>query len=366
MEKIKKKICWITPDYYLCVDPFIIPHLIDEFDIEWIIINSYHTKRNAEGILSEKIKPVEYNLKYRGKDPRIIFQYIKFLIKIRKLNVDLIYNSFHGFPFFFPLFLYFIKGNVLWAVHNVRTPKGGSNDRWMDVYQKQIYSRLNNFHVFSKYQLRLIKEIAPHKNHYYAPLTLEDYGTSNVLPPDNLIRFLFFGYIRDYKRLDLLIQSFRELRNSGFDKIELLIAGKCENWDYYDSLIAGESGITKRIDIIPNNELPDLISSCHYMVLPYKDGAQSAVLTLAYQYNKPVIVSDIESFRQFVTDGSSGYVFKSEDQEDLSRVLKKAIIEHPDNYDKLRSNIKILVEQDYALDKIVGRYRNFLNDCIGN
>src|SRR5680860_517504 len=98
MEKIKKKICWITPDYYLCVDPFIIPHLVDEFDIEWTIINSINTKRNADGIISDLIKPEVYNLTYRAKDPRIIFQYIHFLFKLRKFNFDLMYISFHGFP----------------------------------------------------------------------------------------------------------------------------------------------------------------------------------------------------------------------------------------------------------------------------
>lgn len=365
MEKTKKKICWITPDYYLCVDPFIIPHLIDEFDIEWIIINSFRTKRNADGIISDLIRPKEYNLKFRAKDPRIIFQYLDFLMNIRKSNFDLMYISFHGFPYFFPLFLLFFNPNkVLWAVHNVRTPKGGSNERWMDVYQRLIYKRILNFHVFSKYQLGIIEKIVPQKNHYYAPLPLEDYGISKVEPPDNIIRFLFFGYIREYKRLDLLIQSFRVLRESGINNIELLIAGKCENWKYYDSLIANDIGITKRIEIVPNKDLPDLISSCHYMVLPYKDGAQSAVLTLAYQYNRPVIVSDIESFKQFVSDGSTGFVFKAESQEDLTNTMKKVVMEHDSIYQKLKDNIKILVEKEYSIDIIVNRYRDFLNECM--
>jgi glycosyltransferase involved in cell wall biosynthesis len=365
MEKVKKKICWITPDYYLCVDPFIIPYLTDEFDIDWTIINSLNTKRNAEGIISSLIIPKEFNLKYRGKDPRIIFQYINFLFKIRKSEYDLMYISFHGFPYFFPLFLLFINpGKVLWAVHNVRTPKGGSNEKWMDVYQKFIYKRINNFQVFSKYQLSIIEKIIPGKKHYYAPLTLEDYGISKVVPPDNIVRFLFFGYIREYKRLDLLIKSFRELYESGVTNIELLIAGKCEKWEYYDSLIANNEGITKRIDIIPNKDLPDLISSCHYMVLPYKDGAQSAVLTLAYQYNKPVIVSNIESFKQFVIDGTTGFVFKAESQEELTKVMKRVVYEHDSIYPDLKNNVKVFVEKEYAIEKIVDRYRDFLNECM--
>ena len=366
MRKNKIRILWITPDYFLCVDPYIVPHLTDEFDIEWILINSNNTKRKTDGLVSGTFKPKEFNLKFRQRDPRIIFQYIKFLAEIRKLKFDLIYISFHGFPFFFPLFLKFINPDkIIYGAHNVRTPKGASNERWMDIYQNYFYKRINKFHVFSKYQLSVIKEIVPEKNHYYAPLALEDYGVSKVNPPNNVIRFLFFGYIRAYKRLDLLIHSFRELRALGFNNIELFIAGNCENWEYYEAIIGKESGITTRIEIIPNEDIPDLVSSCHYMVLPYKDGAQSAVLTLAYQYNKPVIVSDIESFRQFVIDGSTGFVFKNESQESLTNIMKKVINEHDVNYQKLKNNIKLYVEKELATDKIITMYKDFLNDCMG-
>jgi glycosyltransferase involved in cell wall biosynthesis len=365
MKKIKSKICWITPDYFLCVDPFIVPHLINEFEIEWILINARNTKRKADGLVSDTIKPKEYNLKFRQKDPRIIWQYIKFLRQIRKSNFDLIYISYHGFPFFFPVFLKFINPNkVIWGIHNVNTPKGASNERWMDKYQNYVCKRIKHFHVFSKYQLGIIKEMLPGKNHYYAPLTLEDYGPSKVIPPDNVIRFLFFGYIKEYKRLDLLIKSFQELRNSGCRNIELFIAGNCENWEYYQSIITEESGIKTRIEVIPNKDIPDLVSSCHYMVLPYKDGAQSAVLTLAYQYNKPVIVSDIEAFKQFVINGSTGFTFKNESQESLTETMHAVVQKHKENYETLKENIHVFIEKEFAIDKIVNKYRYFLHKSI--
>jgi glycosyltransferase involved in cell wall biosynthesis len=365
MGKAKKKICWITPDYFLIVDASKVPHLINEFDIEWILINTFNTKRKTDGLIFDSFKPKEYNLKYRQRDPRIIWQYIKFLTKIRKLNVDLIYISFHGFPFFFPLFLKFINPKkVIWGVHNVSTPKGASNEKWMDIYQNYIFRRIKNFHVFSKYQLSVIKKKVPNKNYYYVPLTLEDYGSSKVTPPTNLIRFLFFGYIKEYKGLDLLIHSFRELQNSQFSNVELLIAGNCNNWGFYESIIGKGSGIIRRIENIPNKDIPDLVSSCHYMVLPYKDGAQSGVLNLAYQYNKPVIVSDIESFKQFVINGYTGFFFKTESQESLSNIMKKVVSEHDDNYQQLKNNIKTFVEEEFAIDKILIGYKNFLNDCM--
>lgn len=364
-EENRKKICWITPDYFLIVDANRVPYLIDEFEIEWILINSKNSKRKSDGLLSHPFKPKELNLKYRQKDPRIIWQYIKFLNSIQKLDSDLIYIAFHGFPFFFPLFLKLLNPNkVIWGVHNVSTPVGASNARWMGLYQNYIFKRIKNFHVFSRYQLEVINKKVPNKNHYYTPLPLENYGISTVLPPTDVIRFLFFGYIKEYKRLDLLINSFLELKISGIKNIELYIAGSCDNWDYYKSLITDNTGIKARIGMIPNKDIPDLVSSCHYMVLPYKDGAQSGVLNLAYQYNIPAIVSDIESFKQFIIDGETGYIFKNESQESLTNTMKKIIFEHDKKYIKLKQNIKLFVEEEYAEDKVLALYRNFLNECM--
>jgi glycosyltransferase involved in cell wall biosynthesis len=351
--KAKKKIYWITPDYFLCADAFIVPHLSKEYEIEWILINTLNTKRKSDGLLFGSFKPKEYNLKYRQKDPRIILQYFKLLKKIRQSESDLIYISFHGLPYFFPIFFLLINpNNVIYGAHNVSTPKGASNERLMRIYHAYVFKRIRYFHVFSNYQLNIIRQLLPGKKHYYAPLALENYGESDVTPSNKIIRFLFFGYIREYKRLDLLINSFLDLRKSGLHNIELYIAGNCDNWQYYKSLITNNEGINVRIEIIPNEDIPDLVSSCHYMVLPYQDGAQSAVLTLAYQYNKPVIASYIDSFKQFVVEGSTGFFFKSQSQESLTSVMKNVILNHDTIYERLKINISVFVKKEFSINEI--------------
>ena len=365
ITKVKKTLCWITPDYFLCADAFIVPKLSNDYEIEWILINTRNTERKSDGLLLNSFKPKEYNLKYRQKDPRVILQYLKLLIDIRKLDTDLIYISFHGLPYFFPLFFLLINTNkVIYGAHNVSTPKGASNEHLMRIYHRYVFKRIKHFQVFSKFQLSVIRKLLPKKNHYYAPLALEDYGASDISPPNDVIRFLFFGYIREYKRLDLLINSFQDLYHSGIKHIELYIAGNCDNWEYYQSMITINDRIKTRIEIIPNKDIPDLISSCHYMVLPYKDGAQSAVLTLAYQYNKPVIASDIDSFKQFIVDGSTGFFFKNESQESLTSVMRDVILKHETNYETLKANIRTFIKKEFSIDCILARYRDFLDECI--
>ena len=161
-----------------------------------------------------------------------------------------------------------------------------------------------------------------------------------------------------------MLDAFQQLVDMGYNDIELLVAGNCENWDEYKSLIRHHAHIKCRVEVIPNNDIPDLVSSCHYMVLPYQDGAQSAVLTLAYQYNKPVIVSEINSFKQFVKENETGYYFTSESVDSLRDVLKYSIDHFDSDYTRLTSNIPSLVEQEFALDSITEKYKSFLEQSV--
>ena len=129
-------------------------------------------------------------------------------------------------------------------------------------------------------------------------------------------------------------------------------------------MITGSDGIETRIEVIPNRDIPDLLSSCHYVVLPYKDGAQSAVLNLAYQYNKPVIASDIEAFKDLIVEGSTGFLFKSGSTDSLTAVMKAVILQHNNKYHTLQRRIKEYVIKELSTDQILVKYRQFLEECL--
>lgn len=361
----RKKICWITPDYFLMVDAHIVPALARYYEIKWIIIDTPNSQRTSDGLLPGTIQPVEYSLRYRQRDPRIIFQYLQILFLIRRERYDLLYTSFEGLPYFFPLLSALVKlTKVIYAVHNVHTPKGAVHERSMRLYQRYAFRVMKRFHVFSRYQLRTISELLPHKRHYYVPFPPDDYGPSAVSPSHDKIRFLFFGYIRRYKRLDLLLTSFKALYKQGFCNIELLIAGSCDDWEYYEPLLDAHTPIHTRIGIVPNKDIPDLVSSCHYVVLPYQDGAQSAVLPLAYRYGKPVIVSDIEAFKEAVVEGSTGFFFDSCSHERLTAVMRAVILLHHSSYGKLVQNVRDFVIKEYSTEDIIARYKAFLDETL--
>jgi glycosyltransferase involved in cell wall biosynthesis len=365
MHNTRHRICWITPDYFLNVDAKILPRLIAEYSIDWILIRTCDSQRTSDGLLPDGIKPQEYRLTYRQRDPRVILQYAALLSSIRKGGYDLVYTSFHGLPYFLPLLRQMIDPDrFIYAVHNVETPRGASNERLMRLYHHYAFRVFKRFHVFSRYQLRAISEKAPGKRHYYAPLAPDDYGRSDVRPPRDTIRFLFFGYIRRYKRLDLLIKAFDALHASGIRNVELLIAGRCDDWEHYEALIDRRKGIVTRIGIVSNDDIPDLVSSSHYVVMPYQDGAQSAVLALAYHYNRPVITSDIAAFADVVVQGCTGFRFVSESHESLASVMKEVVLRHDDQFDTLTRNVAAHVTVEWSVDDIVARYRGFLDESL--
>ena len=359
------RICWITPDYFLNVDAKVVPQLANHYSIDWVLLSTSNSKRTSEGLVIGSVRPRHVCLHYRQRDPRIITQYAAILRSIRKQGCDLIYTSFHGLPYFlFVLPAIIDTDRVIYGIHNVHTPKGAVHERWMRLYQRYVLTVMKRFHVFSKYQLRTIAGLLPAKQHYYAPIVPDDYGSSVQSPPRDRIRFLFFGYIRRYKRLDLLIEAFKALRRSGVRNIELLIAGRCDDWEYYKALIGGEAGINCRIGVVPNRDIPDLVSSSHYLVLPYQDGAQSGVLGLAYRYNKPVITSDIDAFKEDVIEESTGFCFRSLSLDSLVSVMRDVVCRHEAIYDSLKKNVREYVNKEFSMEEIVALYRGFLDEAL--
>jgi D-inositol-3-phosphate glycosyltransferase len=220
--------------------------------------------------------------------------------------------------------------------------------------------------VFSTHQLELISQLLPDKRHYYAPLSPDNYGPSAVSAPQDRVRFLFFGYIRRYKRLDLLIHAFQSLYGAGYKNIELVIAGRCDDWKSYEELIGDTPNVTVRIGVVPNRDIPDLVSSCHYVVMPYQDSAQSAVLGLAYNYRRPVIVSDIEAFAGVVRPGQTGLVFPSLSSDALASAMEQAIQGHPHTFNEFTAKLESFVRREYAIEGIVARYEAFIDETVAS
>jgi glycosyltransferase involved in cell wall biosynthesis len=121
---------------------------------------------------------------------------------------------------------------------------------------------------------------------------------------------LFFGFIRDYKGLDLLLTAFADERLREFP-VKLLVAG-----EYYSSpepylkIIADrnlEDFIELRTDFIPDNEVNLYFSAADMIVQPYKTATQSGVTQIGYHFEKPMLVTNVGGLSEIIPNGKVGY-----------------------------------------------------------
>jgi D-inositol-3-phosphate glycosyltransferase len=126
---------------------------------------------------------------------------------------------------------------------------------------------------------------------------------------------LFFGFIRAYKGLDLLIEAFADERFRKM-KLKLIIAGEFYEDDKpYRDLIKKhnlEQEIIFFDHFIKDSEVPLFFSAADLVVQPYKSATQSGVTQIAYQYEKPMLVTDVGGLSEIVPNGKCGYVVDPE------------------------------------------------------
>ncbi|MFT4751757.1 MAG: glycosyltransferase involved in cell wall biosynthesis [Neolewinella sp.] len=158
--------------------------------------------------------------------------------------------------------------------------------------------------------------ISPHPvyDHFGERTDRETALTKLGLPTDKEY-LLFFGLIRDYKGLDLLLEAFGDERFNDRN-LHLLVAGEFyTSRAPYDAIIE-KNGLADRVTIIakfiPDDEVADYFNAADLLVQPYKTATQSGVTQIAYHFEKPMIVTDVGGLAEMCPDGRVGYVVEPE------------------------------------------------------
>ncbi|MFN4080594.1 MAG: glycosyltransferase [Saprospiraceae bacterium] len=160
----------------------------------------------------------------------------------------------------------------------------------------------------------------------YAPHPLYDnYGAAPPMPEARARLgldaqapvVLFFGFIRAYKGLDLLLQALADPRVEALG-VQALIAGEpYEDWSPYERLIQ-DGGLANRVRVaqayIPESEVGLYFAAADLAVQPYKSATQSGITQIAFHYGLPVVVTDVGGLREVVDHGRNGYVVQPQPQ----------------------------------------------------
>jgi D-inositol-3-phosphate glycosyltransferase len=122
---------------------------------------------------------------------------------------------------------------------------------------------------------------------------------------------LFFGFIRNYKGLDILIKAFSDSRLRK-KNLKLIVAGEFYDKDAPYKELVRESGLEKDIifydRFIKDSEVRLFFSAADLVVQPYKAATQSGVTQIAYFFDKPMLVTDVGGLKEIVLHEKCGYV----------------------------------------------------------
>jgi len=146
-------------------------------------------------------------------------------------------------------------------------------------------------------------------------------GLPNLAGSDKPV-VLFLG-IKRHKGIEVFLNAMRQLQAENFP-VKGLIAGRINpgDEDLIDQ-IKSLQNVELDATYLPNREIWRIYDQADIVVMPYLKGTTSGAVHLAYAFKRPVIVSDIECFRQIVTDGETGSVVPRGNTESLTLAIKR-------------------------------------------
>lgn len=188
------------------------------------------------------------------------------------------------------------------------------------LFTKYFCRSVDGFLVMSRSVGDDAKQFAPAKPVVYSPHPIYDnYGPKasreaslKKLNLDSSYRYiLFFGFIRDYKGLDILLEALAEKQVNGLP-MKLIVAGEYYgNREKYLNLIE-KLGIGEKVILhnkfVSNEEVKYYFGASDLVVQPYRSATQSGISQLAYHFEKPMVVTRVGGLPEIVEHGKVGYV----------------------------------------------------------
>jgi len=268
------------------------------------------------------------------------FNWFKVADLLKKENADLVvfdwWHPFFGFCHGAISFLIRKKyrNKILFITENVVSHEANAVDKFLT---KIGLSSASKFLALSGIVEKEVQQFSKGKKVYRSELPVYDCYKQNEeanikkLKQDlgfdeNSLVLLFFGYVRKYKGLDILIEAFPKIL-SAIPNTKLLIVGEFyDNPSEYFELIR-KLKIEDRVKVInqfvANEEVGKYYQAADLVILPYRSATQSGILNIAYGFSKPVIVTDVGGLAEFVDESKTGFVVNPNSPDAIAEGVKK-------------------------------------------
>lgn len=139
----------------------------------------------------------------------------------------------------------------------------------------------------------------------------------------NKVNILLYGYLAEYKGLDVLSRALSLLADIKC-KFNVIIAGSGDNKSL--SELVKYDNITIYNHFLSNAEMMYLIKNSSVILLPYKSASQTGIISTCSLYGKPVIATKVGAFPEMVKDGGNGILIDPNDEQALATAIKKVVL----------------------------------------
>ncbi len=225
-------------------------------------------------------------------------------------------------PYFAPCYMILcsvLKAKILFTCHNVFPHERFPMDR---LLTRMTLRKGDHFILHSSKEAdelkTILKDASYRVNMHPTYNAFQMKPLSKPAPHEKTL--LFFGFVRPYKGLHILIRAMAEC-----PVVRLMIVGDFggHKEEYLNEI--RECGITERTEIhdgyIPDHEVQNYFESADAVVLPYIDATQSGIAQIAFGFRKPVIATEVGGLPEVVTDGQTGVLCKPNDPKALSSAI---------------------------------------------
>lgn len=193
---------------------------------------------------------------------------------------------------------------------------------WDKPLTRYFLKSFDRYGVMSQSVANDLQDFVPDAKYFFKPHPLYDHFGEGIpkaeatkalgLDPAKKT-ILFFGFIREYKGLDILIDAFAQLDGP----YQLVIAGEFYgNEMRYQSMIADHPktrDIILHSNYIPEAEVGKYFSAADLCVLPYRSATQSGITAISYHFNVPVVATKVGGLEEYIRHGETGLLVEKAD-----------------------------------------------------
>ena len=162
----------------------------------------------------------------------------------------------------------------------------------------------------------------PLYSHFGEKMQREEAEKAVGIKNGNTKNILFFGLIREYKGLDLLIEAFGKLDKS----YRLIVAGEpYGSFEKYQKLIdasPNKDNIILNTNYIEDSQVSKYFSSADVCVLPYRSATQSGISSISYHFEVPMITTDVGGLRETIGERGTGVIMENGEPATIARAIE--------------------------------------------